>query len=475
MNRRGPGTIGSSATALLVVACLGCGLAGEPAAVPGPSQGNAPWRELGAVRVCRGAEAFAAPSSSPGGSCVRSTFEASACSVDAECRSRETCVCGRCTVGYCAVASDCEAPRFCNFAQHRCDLACEAATDCSEGEQCIGGVCRARCLDSTDCQFGEVCEGNTCISDDCSADADCLAGERCDVQRIPQQVLEPAAVAIGGSTVLYLDLAEPAAPDARAIWRAVSTDGIHFTLDPASPVLAGRAPSAVFDDGITLYFEDPAGQGLLAATSRDGSSFTAPRTVLIGIEARSPSAVHVDGRALVYYATAGSIALASGAIGEGLVPIGTVLTPATVEVGDGTPGTAFWTPITELASPHALLAGPEGARSVHVWFSGFGVESSPGIEFGMEQVIPPNFSIGFAAADPRTPDALSPWPYGPVADRVDVFLTHLDELAPSVIEPAGGVFRLYFIDGLGGALGRLGVLGSGRSLDRASPSADDGN
>lgn len=453
-----------------MVLLAGCGLAPDGDARPGPAAGNAPWTDLGAATVCSGETALAPPASPPGGLCVRDSFVAAACATDRDCASRESCFCGRCTVTFCAVASDCEAPRFCNFSQHRCDLACVADTDCATGEVCLGGVCRARCLESTDCQFGEVCEANTCIGDDCSADTDCQAGERCDLQRIPQQVQEPSVVVTGGRTVLYLDLADPAAPDARAIFRAVSTDGTHFTLDPAAPVIAGRAPSVVIDGATTyLYFEDPAGTGVLVATSADGIAFDPPTLALAAPDARAPSAVHAGGEVLLYFATAGSIALATGPIGGELAPAGIVLSPADVQIGDGTPGTPFWTPVTELASPHALIAGPDGATSVHLWFSAFGTESALGTKFGVPEVIPPNYSIGFAAADPASPGALAVWPYGPVADRIDVFLTHLDELGPAVVEPRRGVFRLYFVDATHDAmgvvsLGRLGILGSGGSL-----------
>jgi hypothetical protein len=451
---------------LVLFALAGCGLLPEGDGAPGPSAGNAPWTDLGAARVCRGEQAFAPPDAPPGGLCVRDTFVAAACDDDRDCRSREICFCGRCTVGFCAVASDCEAPRFCNFAQHRCDLPCDAG--CADDESCVGGVCRVRCLESIDCQFGEVCEGNTCISDDCGADTDCLAGERCDLQKIPQQVLEPSAVLVGETTFLYLDLAEPTTRDDRAIWRAVSTDGVHFTIDPATPVLVGRAPAAVLDGGtLTIYFEDTAGQGLLAA-SGGGDTFELPRTVLVNNEARAPAAIHVGGDAIVYYSVGSSIALATGPVGEPLVPAGLVLAPIDVEVGTNAPGAAFWTPITTLGSPHVTLAGPDDGRSLHLYFSAFGQESAPGVKFGMEEVIPPNFSIGFAAADPTAPGALAVWPYGPVADRVDVFLTHLDELSPAVVEPARGVFRMYFIeathDATSTTVGRLGVLGSGGSF-----------
>ena len=452
--------------AALVVFLAACGLGPTPETPPPASTGNAPWREIGVTQVCLGEQAFAPPDTLPGGLCVRETFVGAACTSDAECRSRESCECGRCTVAYCAVSSDCEAPRFCNFAQHRCDLACDADTDCASDELGLGAVCRSRCIDSTACQQGEVCEGNLCIGDDCSSTADCLAGERCDVQRIPYRVLEPAPLALGGEVVLYLDLAAPATPDARAIWRAISRDGIHFTIDPPAPVLDGQAPSALIDGGITYLYYEHAGE-LRVATSADGVTFDPPTTLLAGPDLRAPSAVHVDGAVALYFARAESLGLATGPRDGALTDQGAILTPEDAQVGDGTPGTAFWIPITELASPHAIVSGPAGARSIHLFFAGFGRESPTATKFGSPTEIPPNFSIGFAAASPEDPGALAVWPYGPVADRVEVFLDHRDELGPAVVGLGPNQFRLYYVEATHETtppftLGRLSVLGSGR-------------
>ena len=451
--------------ALLALSLAACGLGPTPDTPPPASTGNAPWRDLGVTQVCLGEQALAPPETAPGGLCVREAFVAAACTQDADCRSRETCECGRCTVSYCAVSSDCEAPLFCNFAQHRCDRACDGDSECATDERCLGSVCRSRCIDSTACQFGEVCEGNLCIGDDCSTTADCLAGERCDGQRIPAQVLEPAPLATGSEIVLYLDLALPATPDARAIWRAVSRDGIHFALDPAQPVLDGRAPSAVGDGGLVYVYYEQAGE-LRVATAADGVTFDPPITLATG-DLHAPAAVHVDGRVVLYYARAGSIGLLSGPRDGALTDLGVVLAPEDVQVGDGTPGTAFWTPVTELASPHALVSGPAGARSIHLWFAGFGRESPTATKFGSPAEIPPNFSIGFAAASPADPGALAVWPYGPVADRVEVFLDHHDELGPAVVGLGPNRFRLYYVEATHETtppftLGRLSILGSGR-------------
>src|SRR5262249_54446468 len=123
---------------------------------------------------------------------------------------------------------------------------------------------------------------------------------------------------------------------------------------------------------------------------------------------------------------------------------------------DGTPGTAFWTPVTLLTSPAALVAGPD--RTIHLYFAGLGRESAPGTKFGDPAPIPPNFSIGFAAAPVADPGALAAWPYGPVFDEVETFLEHHDELGPGVVEIATGRFRMYYVDA---TVGRLGVLASG--------------
>lgn len=296
-----------------------------------------------------------------------------------------------------------------------------------------------------------------CSSDDCVDATGCRGGERCEIQRSPREVLEPAPLADGKTIALYLEL------DHSAIWRAVSTDGLHFAIDPPAPVIAaGRAPSAVRDGDTTyLYFEDAT--GLRVATSPDGIAFDAPTAVLA--DAHAPSAVHVAGEVVLYYERGGAIGLATGAPASPLSDQGIVLRPADVVVGDGTPGTAFWIGITELASPHVLLAGPSGARTIHLWFAAFGQESPPAQKFGMTTPIPPNFSVGFAAADPGSPAALSVWPYGPVADRIEAFLDHHDELGPAVVETSDERFLMYYVDAthdMSGMfqLGRLDVFGS---------------
>ncbi|MBA3539795.1 MAG: hypothetical protein H0T79_09215, partial [Deltaproteobacteria bacterium] len=276
-----------------------------------------------------------------------------------------------------------------------------------------------------------------------------------------------------GEVVLYLDLALPTAPEARSIYRAVG-DGRRFTIDPLDPVVTdARAPSAIIaGDLVYLYFEQ-AGE-IRVASATDGIAFAAPVTALAG-PASAPSAVVVEGEVALYHVRGDAIGLATGAPGERLVDRGVVLPPGDAQVGDPLdPTAAFWNPITQLASPHATLAGPQGptsaGASIRLWFAGFGQESPPGSKFGQPEPIPPNYSIGFAAAEPGDPSTLAVWPYGPIADRVEVFLSHHDELGPAGVTVGGDRWFLYFVDATHTApagalgpfeLGRLQVLGSG--------------
>ena len=433
---------------LVFVAACGLGPTPDPATA-GAASGA--WTELGAARICLDDTAVGPPTSAPAGQCVPHDAIAATCATDAECRDREACVCGACVVPYCDSAADCEAPRACNFALHRCDRACTDSTGCGDAENCLAGVCHGRCATSADCQHGEFCDFmHVCSSDDCASVADCQGTERCELQRVPHAITEPSPVA----TALYVELDG-------AIWRAACADATHCRLDPDRPVLAGRAPAAVLDgDRTSVYIERD--DGISVATSDDGGlTFTEPALILAAV-VHAPTVVHADGQVLLYYEASGALGLATGAVGAPLVDRGIVLRPADVEVGDGTPGTAFWVAVTRLASPHALIAGPD--RAIHLWFSGLGVESSDATKFGQPVPIPANVSIGFAAAPLAAPTQLSPWPYGPVVDHVDAFLEHRADLAPGVVDLGDDTLHLYDVDADAGTgvLGRLLVYGSGR-------------
>lgn len=474
--------------AALALALAACGFAPEePFDGVRIGDGIAPWRDLGPAPVCLGNEFLGPPGAPSGGFCFDRNQVEAPCTSDRQCASREACVCGQCVVAYCATASDCVAGRVCTFSQHRCDVPCADVTDCAAGEECSNGTCRGRCATDDECQTGEVCSSrNFCVTDDCAADGECATGERCHVQRVPRLVTEPFAVAEAGRVILYLEVGDAALPAMRSIWRAVSTDGVRFRFEPARPVLedagAAHAPSIV-KDGATwaLYYESGDGAAVKVATSTDGTSFGAPRTVLTGgtgvAGIHGPSAVRLpDGAVAVYYQRGTAIELATGPLDGNLTMRGPVLTPAAVTVAPGAPRAPFWADVTALRSPHAAItAGPAGP-ALRLWFAGFGRESADSQQFGMEVAIPPNYSIGYAAGDPADPLALTPWPYGPVIDRVDAFLDHGHEVGPGVVQLVDGdgaapAYLLYAVEATSSdpmvtadgpfALGRLGVLANG--------------
>ena len=444
--------------------------------------GIAPWADLGPAQICLGNEFFGPPDSTPGGLCFDATTQEAPCIADGDCRSREACVCGRCTVAYCATASDCAADRVCSFSESRCDLPCFDGGDCPDGAECRNGVCRGRCIDEADCQTGEVCSSqNVCVTADCADDDACLAGERCRIQRTPRQVLEPSPVDDGRQIVMWLEVSDPNLVDQTAIWRAVSRDGLHFTMSPAAPVLedgtAARAPSVIRGpEGWVMYYE--AGTEIRVATSLDGIAWSAPELALAG--GGAPSAVLLpDGQVAVYHEDGDAIAVATGAPGGPLTRAGTVIAPGDVTIPESETG-PFWADVERVTSPFALLSNGAAGPSLRLYYSAFGRESGESVQLGEIVPIPANYSVGYAAGDPADPAAMRPWPYGPIADRVAAFLDHREELSPGVVQLGGDdAYLMYYVEaepamdatGVDGpfVIGRLGVLGNGAYSSTTGP------
>jgi len=460
--------------------------------------GVAPWSDLGSAEICLGNEHLGPPASAPAGLCAPTAVVEAPCVDDGDCRSREACVCGQCIVPTCTSASDCGPGRVCTFGEQRCDRTCGRDDDCPIGDICFNGTCRGQCIGDADCQTGEVCSlaRNRCITAACADDGDCMAGERCRVQRVPRLVTEPTALAGAGpgepAVTLWLELGDALQPDQRSIWRAVSSDGVHFTVAPARAVLedggAARAPSVIRTaTGFALYYQRGDGAAIGYAASTDGQSFASPTTVVTGgtggAAVRAPSAVLMpDGQVALYYEVGdgAGVALARGAVGAPLSG-SVVLDAGDVEDPPG-PGTApqFWVDIAAVRSPSAALTRSDAGESLRLWFSGFGRESGDSVQFGDVVPIPPNDSIGYAAASLDDPGRLWPWPFNPVFDRVQAFVDHRSELAPAVVQltdrdgsPRTG-YLLYFVDAEPGdatgpgVLGRLGVASNG---DFQNPSA----
>ena len=80
------------------------------------------------------------------------------------------------------------------------------------------------------------------------------------------------------------------------------------------------------------------------------------------------------------------------------------------------------------AEPVATTAAPPSLR---LWLAARGIASGPSTQFGMPVSSPPEFSITVAATTDGA--TLVPWPFPPVFDRVQTFLTHLAELDPAVV------------------------------------------
>jgi hypothetical protein len=324
----------------------------------------------------------------------------------------------------------------CSFGEQRCDTACESDSECKAGERCVPGknVCRGGCQSDDECQAGEFCNKaqGLCASVGCAADDECAGGRLCRLQRDPASLAEPSPLADGDNVTLYFQREG-------GIWRALSTDGIHFRIEPRQAVLAGDAP-AVLDNGRLLYFT--AGQSIFRATSNDGVIFTADRSAIINTGV-APSAIRLeDGTVALYFqvpdgASGGrSVARATSADGLTFSTPEVVLEPAEAQLP------VYWREVDRLASPFAeSLRDPAGKPFVRLWFAGHGLESATSIQFGEAVPTPPNFSIGEAAS--YDGKRFVPYPFNPVFDRVSDFLNHPSELEPAVIPYRGG-WMLYY-------------------------------
>ena len=482
-----------SAILAIALAATACGFAPQDEFTgQRAGDGVAPWKDLGPVQICLGNEFIGPPASSPGGMCSPSSMVAPPCVDDGDCQSRESCVCGSCTVQYCTVNSDCREGKSCSFGQQRCDRPCLITDDCPITDECFNNTCKGRCFDDGDCQSGEVCDSqNWCITDPCSVQDDCLSGELCKVQRIPRLATEPSVLARTRASeprfTMWIELSDQYVQDERAIWRATSADGIHYSVDPATPVIdddnSAHAPSVVRTaSGYAIYYEYADGTALRAATSSDGIRFVDVATVLDGgagnAAVRAPAAVVLpDNDVVVYYQIGDGvgIGMATGAIAGPLTTHGPVLTPADItDPPADTNGAQFWLGVEAVRSPTAAATiGADNEPSLRMWFSAYGQESADSYQYGEMVPITPTYSIGYASASVATPAELAIWPFNPVLDRVVAFTAHRSELTPAVVQVADGSgqpvsgYLLYYLDaeteGSAGpfTLERIGVAGNG--------------
>jgi len=422
------------------------------------ADGVSPYRRAAAVEVCQGsAEIVAtAPPTGEQGVCRPADRSVQGCGRDADCGSREACVCGRCTVRLCEFSRDCPAHLSCaGSAPRRCTTRCSSDGDCERGERCQDGLCTKACAGATECSDGELCLGARCTVIACGpGGATCGAGETCDLERIQGALRAPAAFVAKGRTILYTELQRP---DGTAlILRAESTDGRHFRAVPEAPVLepevAGMrigAPAPVVEpERIVLYVELD-GTKIGRAVSTDGMTFGPVETVLGPTQAweagrvGAPSALRIGSRSLIFYEGgdgAGIGAYVSAAEGS-FEPMSDqpLLTSESFE------NPAYWASLGAVSAPFAIAVDTAlGERELRLFVAGRGRENTaPRSSDGGAP--PQNSSIGVAVAPLRDLDSgltFQVFPYNPVLADLEN-LVPIAETQPSVIRSAGE-WRMYY-------------------------------
>ncbi len=485
----------------------GCGLARQPDVTGARyATGVAPWQDQGPLDMCIGPHRVGPPGTDLGGFCVPKGTVAAlpTCGSDADCNSREYCVCGHCMVKYCTGNDECGPDGRCDFSANRCIQPCRTDCDCDgPNARCDIGMCQQMCLVNAECQTGEICSLSRarCMTVPCRSDADCFEDEECMVQREPRHVSSPSVLPgrdgfkiflamdhygqeriYGGEGNLEgvnlvahsllappdcqqqsncIDYHDPTVIDlgGRYVMYYVKT---RFYYDSANPAECGNTICELGEDRIPGCWTDCPTLGIFRAESDDGLDWTdSDEPVLVPYydweEGRvaSPNAlVDLDGRIRLYY-EAGfgrAIALAVSLDAEGRDfgdPSGD---PASATEGvrrvvltpDALSSPEFWRDVSLVRRPRVLLDEDfEGRLFYRMWVSAFGEESGEGSSFGQVEQIPANYSIGYAGSQ----DGIhwEVWPYNPVFDRVvpNSFLNHASEVGALVFHWGTGYVLLY--------------------------------
>ena len=474
----------------------GCGLTPSPEFTGARySTGVSPWQDKGPMNLCIGPHRVGPPGTDLGGFCVPKGTVAAlvACESDADCNTREHCVCGHCMVKYCTRNDECGPDGRCDFTANRCVQPCSTDCDCTgPNARCDIGMCQQMCLVNAECQTGEICSLSRarCMTVPCHSDADCFEDEECLVQREPRHVSSPTVLPKPGRFEVFLSmdlygqklifggqgdldgidlrahsvLAPPPCEQqsncldyqdptvlqvgGRYVMYYVRT---RFYYDSAHPAECGNTVCELGEDRIPGCWQDCPSLGIFRAESDDGVTWTdSDQPVLEPYydweESRvaSPSALlDRDGAVRLYY-EAGfgkAIALAVSLDGDGRDfgdPTGEPTSTTdgvrrVVLTPDAVATEQLWRERTLVRAPHVILGRDfDGQPFYRMWFGAFGEESGEGSSFGQVEQIPPNYSIGYAGSQ----DGLlwEVWPYSPVFDRVvpNTFLNHASELGPFV-------------------------------------------
>jgi hypothetical protein len=429
-------------------AFVGCGFAGEDPFAGARLPDVAPWQDIGPLTFCESDRRIGPLALGAGGLCrAGGTFQP--CATDGDCRSRERCVCGGCTVALCDAADECGPgiDRTCSFDDRRCDRPCQADRDCAAGETCLAGrhVCRGTCAVDDDCQTGESCRRATgeCITTTCVSNDDCTGARSCGLQRVPAQLAHPTPIIEHDTITLWLERTDAAPGSTTALWRARSIDGRQFRFDPGAALFPGRAPTVATwpDHGYLMLFAS--GSGIGRANSVDGARWQVDSVAALR-NADEPSLVRLGDRFIAYYTEAdpnvsGGRRLARALSDDGVAfsPAGAVLAPAQIA------SPTLWRDVDGIAAPFAeVRLGANGSDVVRLWFAARGLESAPSLQLGRLVPTPADWSIGEAGSTDGGATFVV-YPFNPVFDRVLDFLTHPSELDPAVITWHGTDWMFY--------------------------------
>jgi hypothetical protein len=100
------------------------------------------------------------------------------CTTDAECKTGEACVGGKCQpAGGCSTDADCAMGEECapeGYCREKEEVTCSVDTECQQDELCLDGTCQIppSCTEDADCPTGTLCEDDRCARP-CTTDQDC--------------------------------------------------------------------------------------------------------------------------------------------------------------------------------------------------------------------------------------------------------------------------------------------------------------
>jgi hypothetical protein len=372
----------------------------------------------------------------------------------------------RCDIGMCQqmclVNAECQTGEICSLSRARClTVPCSSDADCFPEEECLiqrepryvsgptaveaGG--RLEMFADMDVLgqrmiFRADGEGPTRFQFQARSVLEppvCRQGETCEEYRSPTVVHDGSGYVMFfvKATFLYDSSQEPVCGNgvcelteshvgvcptdcsSDGIFRAVSSDGRQWVIDPPGPVLEpyydwenGQldSPSALYHPltgELLLYYEtgDGGAIGLARSISASWEGFSDP-------SADDPTEV-------------------CGARCRVLVP-------------DDVSHPILWREVDTVRTPMVMVEDDFSGRPVfRMWFSAWGYESPMATSFGTTEQIPANYSVGYAGSpDGQTWEV---WPFNPVFDRIlpNTFVNHASEVSPFVMRHGDSYYMYY--------------------------------